>query len=782
MSDKSRLVTPACVAIWLALIVALAFGPVVFLGFTNYDDPSYVTASPAVRAGLGWTSLGWAFTDCHTGNWHPLTFLTHMADCQFYGLNPAGHHLSNLMLHVGNTVALFVLLRNLTDKIFRSAVVAALFGLHPLHVESVAWISERKDVLCTLFGWLSLICYDRYSKWRPERRGVAQSEGAPNPGEAGGGQSPGSWRWAYGGAWLFLALGLMSKPMLVTWPFVMLLLDFWPLRRFNLKSRPGLASPWPLVREKLPFFALSFVSSVITFRAQRAGLAVAPLDQIPLGARLANVAWAYAAYLGKLIWPTKLSVIYPYVLNHAPGQIEGAWMILLAVTAVAAWLRLARPYLLVGWAWYLGTLVPVIGLVQMGNQSMADRYSYIPSVGVFIIVVWGVAELTSGRALVRLAVVVVAALALVACAMVSARQISYWQDSETLFRHALSVTEGNYVAQNSLGYFYADQRNYKEAERCFHEALVINPCSEWAWEKLGSLLIDQHRYDEAVSAARSAVTQNPLLAQAHLTLGLALMKQGGTNEALAEYEAALRLSPAEATAHYNLANALAQQGRLREAQGHYEAALRTDPASADAHNNLAYILARQGNTETALKEFRAAIALRAELWPAHYGAAEILLRRQDFAGAEAELEIVLRLQPQFAAARMALGQVLRRQGKGAEAIRQYREMLRQNPDAWEPLVELGWILSTHPDASMRNGPEAAALAEHACQIAPQQPRAWLALGAARANFGQWAAASEAASTARRLAEADQRPDLAAKADKLLETFRQSKAYLESAGP
>ena len=452
MAENEKRSLEILIGIGLVLAVCAVYLPVIWLDFTNYDDPAYVLENVAIQDGVTWPALQWAFTHSHSANWHPVTWLSHMLDCQLYGLKPAGHHLTSVLFHTANTLLLFGLLNSLTGALWRSACVAALFALHPLHVESVAWIAERKDVLSAFFGLLCLWAYGRY---------------ATNVG------SPVSRRqWFYLLSLLFFALGLMSKPMLVTWPCVLLLMDFWPLRRFHFgnaeptarniqhgasdQERAAKNELPALLLEKIPFFATSVTVCIITIIFQKAAAAVAPLAEAPLLPRVLNALLAYFRYLQKLIWPNRLSVFYLDSGNSPIAMVLVATALLAAVTWLVWRLRKTRPWLIVGWAWYLGTLVPVIGLVKVGNQSMADRYTYLPAIGLFIIIVWTVADFVNGNFKYKTAVALSATWILTAFSLVAQKQVMFWQNTETLFRHSLAVTENNYVAYNSLGFYLAD--------------------------------------------------------------------------------------------------------------------------------------------------------------------------------------------------------------------------------------------------------------------------------------------------------------------------------------
>jgi tetratricopeptide (TPR) repeat protein len=759
MLEKSKLEHPVLIALLLALVVVAVHLPVVRFDFTNYDDNEYVTRNPQVLKGLTWEGARWAFTHGHSANWHPVTWLSHMLDCQLYGLKSGGHHLTNLLLHAANTALVFLVLRCLTGAVWRSACVAALFGLHPLHVESVAWVAERKDVLSAFFGLLCLWAYGYYVENSEGRN--PKSEGNPKADlRRDGGQStmaaPNSDLRApifYLLSLTFFALGLMSKPMLVTWPCLLLVLDFWPLRRFHPPAgeladaaSSGVRVAWRLLVEKLPFFALSASSCAVTFLVQRAWGGLVPLEHVPVGPRLLNVPVSYCRYLAKLVWPTDLAVMYPYVRGWPAVAVVGSVLVLAGATVLVLWQWRRRPYLLAGWAWFLGTLVPVIGLVQVGSQSMADRYTYLPSIGFFLLAVWGAAEVIGASPARRLIGGIAAAAILSACAFLTRSQAVCWQNTETLFQHALKVTSGNVVAHNSLGFYYASRKQPQEAERAFRAALVIQTNSAYSWQGLAMALIDQQKHMEAIAACQAALVAEPSMAAAQSTMGLALMKLGRTNEAVACYSEALRLQPKQAEAHYNLANALASQGQIEAARQHYEASLRSDPGSADAHNNLAYMFLREDKREWAESEFKSALVLQPDLWPAHYGLATVLVR----------------------------------QGKIPEAIQHYCETLVARPEFVEVLIRLAWILAVNPDPQVRDGSQAVELAERACRLTQsRQPGTLRTLAVAYAEAGRFADAIRAAQEAQRLAEGAGQTEFARGTQQLLELFQAGQPYREA---
>ena len=517
----------------LGLVTVVLYWPATRHDFINYDDDLYVTANIHVQNGLTLTDIKWAFGHLVSGNWHPLTMISHMLDCQLFGLDPWGHHLSSLLLHAVNTVLVLVLLHRLTGALWRSALVAALFGWHPMHVESVAWVAERKDVLSTTCGFLALLFYVSYAK------GVGSESRTPLHG-----YFPSSAE--YWLSWLWLALGLLCKPMLVTWPFVLLLLDYWPLRRFQSGRF------WPLAREKIPFLALAAAAGVMTLLVQAHAGAVVAMEKLPLAIRCENSLIAYGRYISKLLWPDKLAVFYPLQLNWSHSHLFLTGISLGGLTVLLFLNRRQNPFLLFGWLWFIGTLVPVIGLVQVGDQAMADRYTYIPSVGFFLMVVWGAYDLTRGWRCQPLGLAVVGLATAGLCLMLTRQQLGYWQDSETLFRHTVAVTTNNYIAHSNLG-----------------NALFVAGDT-----------------DAAISEYKEVVRLNPHYAKVYNNLGVALAKQGRSDEAISQFQAALRLNPNYPNACNNLGIALAGEGRLDEAIGQFQKAIQLNPDYLDAGKNL----------------------------------------------------------------------------------------------------------------------------------------------------------------------------------------------------
>ena len=668
----------------LALVTMALYWPATGHDFVNYDDDEYVLDNTHVTSGLTWEDARWAFRSGYAANWHPVTWLSHMLDCQMFGLNPWGHHLTNVLLHALNAALVFALLRQMTGATWRSLLVAALFAVHPLRVESVAWVAERKDVLSACFGLLALVFYARYARQRsvvasPETKaGVVPALG-PRPA-----------RLDYGLALFFLALGLMSKPMLVTWPLVMLLLDYWPLERF----KPG--SVWRLVREKIPFFALAAATSVVTFVVQ--GGAMTMGENFPLGVRSGNALISYCRYLGKLFWPRGLGVFYPHPEHWPPAKVLLASGVILGISMLLFAQRRRSPFLLMGWLWFVGMLVPVIGLVQVGDQAMADRYTYLPSLGLLILAIWGAYELTQRWRYAVVALSVAGWAAIVLCLVLTRQQLGHWKDSETLFRHALEVTENNHIAHNNLGNALEKKGQIDEAIRQFQEALRLKPDDALSHNNLGSALEKKGQTDEAISQYQEALRLKPDLALAHHNLGLALAEKGRNDEAISQYQEAIRLKPYYADPHYNLGIALGKKGRNDEAVSQYQEAIRLKPYYAAPHNNLGNALVRKGQTDEAIRQYQEALCLKPDYIEAHYNLANVLYMKGQIDEAIRQYHEVIRLKPGGADAHNNLGAALFRKGRTGEAIGQFQEALRLKPDYAQARKNLDAVLAAKADS------------------------------------------------------------------------------------
>ena len=625
----------------LFVLITAVFCPLIQANFVNYDDDIYVTANYPVQGGLGLKQLAWAFSNTAGGNWHPLTWISHMLDCRLYGTKPWGHHLTSVLLHALNAALLFRVMRALTGTIWRSAAVALLFGLHPLRVESVAWISERKDVLCGTFWLLTMWAYARYA-WEFKVSGssaFAKASAAVKSTmadeTADGRFKAHITRSAFLG---FFICALMSKPMAVTLPFVLLLMDWWPLqriadcgsaaaeamadklRRAELK-KPEAAANSPIklshaFAEKWPFFLLSAAMCVVTYLAQKGQGAV--VEFLPLGLRIENALIGYCRYLAKFFYPAKLAVLYPYPAAAWPaGEAIAAGVLLMAISALFVRWRGKRPYGLAGWLWFLGTLMPVIGLVQVGSQSIADRYTYLPAIGLNIVVVWGLWELAQRWRMEKFAVAA-GTLAGISCALATERQITFWRDGGKLFSHAVAVTENSFQARKALGDYYWSQGNASNAINLYRQAIEMHPKFEGA----------------------------------HLNLGAVFSQTGRSREAEEEFRRATVLDPRDASAFNDLATVVAATN-LDEALGLFKQATELDPNYADAHKNLGLALDTKGRREEAMTEYRHVTELRPDA-QAHYLLGMDLGRSGRMEEAVRELKETLRLQPDHELARQML--------------------------------------------------------------------------------------------------------------------------------
>jgi protein O-mannosyl-transferase len=566
----------------LGVAVLVAFWPALRCGFVYYDDQDYVLHNQNVQHGLNWQSIKWALTAVDAANWHPLTWVSHIIDCQVYGLKPAGHHLTSLLLHLGNAILLFLLLNRLTGAFWCGAFVAAMFAVHPLRVESVVWISERKDVLSTFFWLFTVAAYVRNAE---------EFKVQPTFAKATAGKRL-KFRVFYALALVLFALALMAKPMAVTLPFVLLLLDYWPLGRMKF----GAGFSWKLILEKIPFFLLAAGDSVTTFLIQNHFGVVKTLTRFPLGVRLAYIPVAYMSYLSKNFWPVGLAVFYPH---HVLGILEvtGAFCFLAVVSILVVRRLRAQPYLAVGWFWFLGMLVPTIGLVQVSSQAMADRYSYLPTVGLWIMLAWGVRDLLSGRPSLRAAAALAGGLAVVACLVCTPLQARYWQDTRTLFMRAADVTDHNYLAYYNLGCYAKDDGDYAQAIIYFKKALSAEadnaPLADHAraYNNLGYAYLHDGEISNAVAGFERALELQPRYPEAYYNLGRAFLTNNQPDVAVDCFQHALVLDPNVAEIHSKLAFALAQWGRPAEAIAQYSEALKLNPGLDDAANNLAWLLA-----------------------------------------------------------------------------------------------------------------------------------------------------------------------------------------------
>ncbi len=597
--NKNR---PLLICLVLTLTTLAVYYQVYSFGFINLDDPVYVLENPNIQAGITLNAVKWAFTSGHAGNWHPLTWLSHILDWQLFGSNPAGHHLTNLFFHIANTLLLFLVLKKMTESLWQSAFVAALFALHPLHVESVAWVAERKDVLSIFFWLLTMWAYVRYVK---------------NP----------KLKWYLISLMLF-ALGLMSKPMLVTLPFVLLLLDYWPFQR---------KISWHLLVEKIPFFVFAAASSIITILTQHSGKAVVPFSLAPLNFRIANVFISYMRYIEKMFLPAGLAVFYPHPgINVSILFTVISAVLLLGVTILILEFAKNHRYLVTGWFWYLGTLVPVIGIIQVGGQAMADRYTYITLTGLFIIIAWGMPELLGKFPHRKIVLCILSLVVLFALAVCSYFQTRYWKDTLTLCQHAIEVTNDNYQAHFCMIKPLLEQNRIDDAILHGEQAVRISPTFVPALNALGLSFLEAKRTDDAVSCYRKALQIRPQDAAANFNLAWVLASSGKFDEAIGLYYKTLQIDPDFPDARINLGFALAGNGKLQEAVKEYEKILLVEPDNAVAHNDLGIALANQGNFDDAIAHFNQAVKINPNYTEAKNNLSAVLAEKQKSQNAEKE--------------------------------------------------------------------------------------------------------------------------------------------------
>jgi tetratricopeptide (TPR) repeat protein len=569
------------VCIFLAVIVWVVFGQTLHHEFVNYDDETYVVNTPAILDGLSLKGIVWAFTHNVNVNWTPLVVISHMLDCQLYGTNAGWHHLTSVLLHMASAIVLFLVLKGMTAALWRSAFVAAVFAVHPLHVESVAWIAERRDVLSGLFFMLTLGAYARYVR-HPQFLG------------------------RYLMVALMLSLALMSKPMVVTLPFVLLLLDYWPLKRFTQPA--GRLIPWRLIVEKIPLLALSGAACAATFIifAQRNAI-----PALPLSLRIGNALVSYVAYLRQMVFPVGLAVYYPHPGSSLPiWKIIAAFVLLLVISAGAIAARRKRPWFLFGWLWYLGMLVPVIGVLQVGLHARADRYTYLSQIGLYMLLTWAAADLCTGLRHRRLVLGGCATAILTALIFCAYTQTTYWRNSVSLWTHALACTPDNAIARYSLGDALLKKGSLDEAIIQYQKALQIIPSYADAHISLGIALLQKGSVDEAITHYQKALQIEPGYAKAHNNLGIALFQKKNVAEAITHYQKALQIKPDFEEAHNNLGNALLQEGSADEAIAHYQKALQIKPDYAEAHINLGNALFKKGSAEGAIPHFQKALLIK----------------------------------------------------------------------------------------------------------------------------------------------------------------------------
>jgi len=588
----------------------------------------YVTGNHYVQEGLNLKSIYWAFSNTFAANWHPVTWLSHMLDVQLHGMNAGSHHLTSLFIHIANTLLLFLVFRKMTGKMWQSSLVAALFAIHPLHVESVAWISERKDVLSTFFWLLAMWSYARYAEY------------------------PGLIR--YLTVFIFFILGLMTKSMLVTLPFVFLLLDYWPLQRFQLKYEDDATrksgKQFPLIKlisEKAPFFILSIAASTIAVFAQHSKGTVASFDRFSLSVRIENAIVSYVNYIEKMIWPDNLAAFYPHPGNLSVWKIAGSCLLLIFITFIAIRSIRLRPWFIVGWLWYIGTLIPVIGIMQVGLQAMADRYTYIPLIGLFIIIAWGVPELANRWRLKKPIFVAITTAILLVFMVISWLQVRYWADNISLYEHALDVTSDNFLAHNGLGCDLTTRGMLDEAAIHYSEALRIRPEYAEAHYNLGHVLSIQGKKEKAIEHFRKAIKIKPDYAEAHDYLGYELACRGERQEAIEHFRKAIKIKPDYAEAHNYLGYELLHQGKSKESLKHFRKALQIRPDYAAVHHNLGIVMAEQNKYSEAIKHYRESLRINPGYAESYNGIGKIMAQQGEIEKATFFFEKAIRLNPGY---------------------------------------------------------------------------------------------------------------------------------------
>jgi tetratricopeptide (TPR) repeat protein len=622
------------ISLLLIFAIIVVYGQAINFDFIGYDDELYVTENLNVQKGFTTKGVKWAFTTFHSANWHPMTWLSHMLDCELYGLNPMGHHWTNVQFHIANTLLLFFILFKMTGALWRSTFVTALFALHPLHVESVAWIAERKDVLSAFFGLLSIAAYCRYVK-NPQLINYLLIV-------------------------LFLGLGLMAKPMLVTLPFVLLLLDYWPLQRIKFQKNLnaelveffGFKAALRFIWEKIPLFMLVAVASTLTFIAQQSEGAVKALGILSLKIRIANALVSYVNYVSKMIWPSNLAVFYPHPENTLPAwQIIGAALLI----AVAIFLSIRTlkkyPYIAVGLFWYLGTLVPVIGLVQVGDQAMADRYTYLPLIGLFIIISWGAFDFLKKWHYHTIILILSAISIIFVLAVCTFLQLGYWQNGITLFEHAIKVTNKNCVAHNNLGVLLSKEEKFDEAVFNYDEVLKIKPNDSRALYNKGCALRDKRDLDKAAFFFKESLKIKPDNAKAYNELAYILFVQGKPDEAILHYRNALKIKPDFINAYNNLANVLYLQGEIDKAVLLYKEALRLGTENVDTHYNIGLFYKNQGKLKKAMTHLAKAIKIDPDYAKAYNEIGVILFQQGKYKKAEVFFLKAVQIKPSYTQAR-----------------------------------------------------------------------------------------------------------------------------------
>ena len=674
-SNHSHRKLQCLIGLILVAGIFLVYWPVTNHDFINYDDDLYIYNNPHIRDGLTWQGIKWTlsanfFSDSPNADfWIPVTYLSHLLSVELFGLNPSGHHLLNLALHMMNTLLLFLIFDRLTGALWSSAFIAALFAIHPLNVESVAWVTERKDVLSTFFWMLTLWAYARYSDQPNLKRYLFVA--------------------------LALALGLMSKPMLVSLPFVLLLMDFWPLKRFTLAviaGPNGIKRIGKLFLEKVPLLALCIGSAAITYSVVQKAGAIISVGSLPLVVRAENALVSYGGYIGKMVWPRGLAVFYPHPENTLSlWQMTVAGLLLILTSILATGSIRTRPYLIVGWLWYMGTLVPVIGLFQAGEQAVADRYTYVPLIGLFIMIAWGVPDLLSKWKHRKAFLQGISGGIILSLMIITFLQVRYWHNSITLFEHALDVTTKNYIAHYNLGVAYQDRGDHDKALLEYQQAVQIRPGFAEAREGLGYAYQRIGRLEEASRELQIALRLRPNSAATHYNLAKTYSQQGRTTDAIREYHEAIRRQHDFPEAHHNLGIIYENAGKWDQAIKSYEMALRSRPGYVKAHNNLGNVYQKMDELDKAVKEYQAALKLRPDFFEARNNLGNTYQKMERFEEAIREYQIAIGLQSDIEQIHYNMGIAYQINGQVREAKYAFEQALVINPNyraAQEALISL----------------------------------------------------------------------------------------------
>jgi protein O-mannosyl-transferase len=669
-SNTSRLV-----GISFLLFILFCYWPIYQAEFINFDDFLYVTQNEYVKEGLTVKSIYWAFSSFDLSNWHPVTMMSHMLDYQLFGMNASGHHLMNVLLHAGNALLLFLALRMMTGALWRSAAVAFLFAVHPLHVESVAWVSERKDVLSTFFMLLSLIAYVHYTK----KQTVAK----------------------YLIVFFFFVLGLLSKPMIVTFPFLLMLLDYWPLGRFNgdhlnhYRKQENKKHLWRLLQEKIPFLLMSIIISIVTYIAQAQTGAVSSLNALPLPVRIVNSINSYVLYVIHTLFPFNLSIFYPLVSGIPLWQTVGSAFFIVLATFLAWRLRERYPFYLVGWLWYLGSLVPVIGIVQVGMQAMADRYTYIPLVGIFMVFAWLLPDMTKQRKGAMLFEGIT--LLCVALLLITAtrNQVGSWTNTLSVFSRANEGTDRNILAKLQIASQYTQMGKQDEARSQFEELLRITPTNVTALHNYGIFLVNSDHYHQGIKYLREALRLQPNSVTVHNSLAQALWQKGKTEEAEKLLRASLLLKPDNPDTHSYLAIVIgSNKERYMESLEHYREAIRIKPNHHRARLGLAITLQLHGHKEEADEHYRQVYRENPYVIAENrFNIGATLAAQNELEEAIVQYREGLKILPRNAGAQLFLAYLYQRKGNSSDALKQYGEILKSNPESAAALIGMGTVMA-----------------------------------------------------------------------------------------